>query len=76
MRVATYGECSMASYRDQCLSIENRNSSAYWILRSSNARTTTPSSSTRDVGASAPGRLLTCVASSMTPAVYDSCESL
>ena len=31
---------------------------------------------TRDVGASAPGRLLTCVASSITPAVYDSCDSL
>ena len=29
MRVATYGECIIASYRDQCRSIENRNSSAY-----------------------------------------------
>mmetsp|Transcript_9422 Transcript_9422/g.40010 ORF Transcript_9422/g.40010 Transcript_9422/m.40010 type:complete len:252 (-) Transcript_9422:679-1434(-) len=73
-RVATYGEWVMASYRDQCLSMENRNSSEYCTRRSSNARTTFPSSNTRTFGASASGRLLTCVASSMTPAVYASCD--
>ena len=69
IRVATHPECSIASYRDQWRSSVKRNSSLYCTRRSSNARDDGTSSSTRLVGASAPGRLLTCVASSITPAV-------